>query len=40
MKAIVGLGNSTLFWFEPDGPLTAEVVAERFTAIVLDGIRP
>ena len=40
MKAIVGLGNSTLFWFEPGGRLTAEAVAERFTAVLLDGIRP
>jgi AcrR family transcriptional regulator len=40
MKAIVGLGNSTLFWFEPDGRLTPEAVAERFTAVILDGIRP
>lgn len=40
MKAVVGLGNSTLFWFEPEGRLTPEAVAERFTAIILDGLRP
>lgn len=40
MKAIVGLGNSTLFWFEPDGRLSAEEVAERFTDILLEGLLP
>jgi len=38
MKAIVGLANSTLFWFEPGGRLSSTQVAERFTTVVLDGV--
>lgn len=40
MKAVVGLGNSTLFWYEPGGRLSPEAVADRFTTIILDGVRP
>lgn len=39
MKAIVGMCNSTLFWFDPAGRLTPEDVAGRFADVVLAGIR-
>ncbi|MEX1279514.1 MAG: TetR/AcrR family transcriptional regulator [Acidimicrobiia bacterium] len=38
MKAIVGMRNSTLFWFDPAGRLTPEEVADRFADVVLGGM--
>lgn len=38
MKAIVGLCNSTLFWFEPDGPLSAADLSGAFADLVLRGL--
>lgn len=38
MKAIVGLCNSTLFWYEHGGGLTLEGLAGRFADLVLDGL--
>lgn len=38
MKAVVGLCNSTLFWFDADGGMTPEQLAGRFADIVLDGV--
>ena len=38
MKAIVGMCNSTLFWFSPGGRYTATEVAETFADTVLAGI--
>ena len=38
MKAIVGMCNSTLFWYSSVGALSPGDVAERFANLVLDGI--
>ncbi len=38
MKAIVGLCNSTLFWFESDGGMSPELLAGRFADLVLGGV--
>lgn len=38
MKAIVGMCNSTLFWFSSSGSMTPADVAARFADIVLDGM--
>jgi hypothetical protein len=38
MKAIVGMCNSTLFWFEPAGRHSSSDVARVFAEIVLAGI--
>jgi AcrR family transcriptional regulator len=38
MKAIVGMCNSTLFWFEPSGRHSSSDVAAAFAQMVLAGI--
>ncbi len=38
MKAIVGMCNSTLFWFEPSGRHSSSEVAEVFADMILTGI--
>ena len=32
--------NHTYTWFNPDGPLDAETVADRFADLVILGLRP
>ena len=38
MKGIIGLCNSALFWFTPDGALSATDLATRFADLMLRGI--
>ena len=38
MKGIVGMCNSTLFWFESDGRYPPSEVAETFADMILSGI--
>ena len=38
MKGIVGMCNSTLFWFEPGGRYSSSDVADTFADMVLGGI--
>lgn len=38
MKGIVGMCNSTLFWFEPGGRYSSSEVADTFADMVLAGI--
>ncbi|RPI25797.1 MAG: TetR/AcrR family transcriptional regulator [Actinobacteria bacterium] len=38
VKAVLGMCNATLTWFRPGGRLTIEEVADRFSALVLEGI--
>lgn len=38
MKGIVGMCNSTLFWFEPDGAYSSSEVADTFADMILAGI--
>lgn len=39
-KAILGMCNMTLIWFNPDGPLTIEETAAHFTQLLIHGMRP
>lgn len=39
MKAVVGMCNSTLFWFSEGGRLKATEVAAAFTALALEGLK-
>ena len=38
VKAIVGLCNSVLLWYRPDGARTIDEIAAEFSDLVLDGI--
>ena len=38
MKGIVGMCNSTLFWFEPGGRYSSSEVADAFADMILAGI--
>ena len=38
MKGIVGMCNSTLFWFEPGGRYSSSEVADTFADMILAGI--
>lgn len=38
MKAIVGMCNSTLFWFRPNGRYSAAEVADTFADMILSGV--
>ena len=38
MKAVVGLCNSTLFWFTSDGRLATADVADAFSGLVVEGL--
>ncbi|NLU84874.1 TetR/AcrR family transcriptional regulator [Rhodococcus sp. HNM0569] len=35
VRALLGMGQSIARWFQPDGPLTPDDVADRYTAIAL-----
>jgi len=39
VKGILGMLNYTYLWFDADGPLSPEQVADEFLDAVLDGIR-
>lgn len=39
MKAVVGMCNSILFWYHPDGRMTPEDIADQFATTVLDGLK-
>lgn len=39
VKAIVGLCNSVLLWYRPDGKRTIDEIAEEYAALVLGGIQ-
>ena len=38
-RAILGALNSTVLWFNPQGPLTAEQLAETFAGYLIRGLR-
>ena len=38
VKGILGMFNYTYLWLHPDGPLTAEQVADEFLAVALHGM--
>lgn len=38
VKALLGLCNSTLTWFEPNGRLSSQQIAQIFTALVTKGV--
>jgi AcrR family transcriptional regulator len=38
VKAIVGLCNSVLLWYRPDGRRTIDEIADEFSGVVLNGI--
>ncbi len=40
MRAILGLSNSAIFWFEPGGPVPVEAVVRSFSDLVLTGLLP
>jgi AcrR family transcriptional regulator len=40
IKALLGLCNSTLTWFEPDGRLTSQQIAQIFTELIINGLHP
>ncbi len=39
LRAFLGMVNHLPWWFDPDGRLPAEAVAERFCDLVLNGLR-
>lgn len=39
VKGILGMLNYTYLWFEPDGPLTPEALADTFLDTLLQGMR-
>ena len=38
IKALLGLCNSTLTWFEPTGRLTTQQIAQIFTELIINGL--
>ena len=38
MKAILGMCNMTLIWFDVNGRLSIEEMANQFTTIIFDGL--
>jgi AcrR family transcriptional regulator len=40
VKGILGMLNYTYLWFEPDGNVTPDQLADEFIDALLDGIRP
>ncbi len=38
IKALLGLCNSTLTWFEPTGRLTSQQIADIFTNLIINGL--
>ena len=38
-KAILGMCNMTLIWFDEDGRLTIKEIAQQFTAYMFDGLK-
>lgn len=39
IKALLGLCNSTLTWFEPTGRLTSKQIAQIFTELMINGLQ-
>ncbi len=39
VRGVLGIFNSAARWIDPDGPLTPEEIADRYVALLLDGLR-
>jgi TetR/AcrR family transcriptional regulator, cholesterol catabolism regulator len=40
LRGILGMFNSAARWLNPDGPLRAEQIADRYIRLLLDGLSP
>ena len=39
VRAVLGMFNYTARWMRPDGPVPPEEIADRYVALILDGLR-